>query len=81
MKKIRLSLDALEVHSFATETADGAPRGTVEGHVVSKDTCETNCDQYTCMCLMATFAYQTCRESEASCVETCVNTCDVLVCA
>jgi hypothetical protein len=60
MKKLTLSLDALEVQSFAT--ADGAPgRGTVRGE---QCTCPTNCTCPGC---------PTCGET---CPATCENTCD-----
>jgi hypothetical protein len=81
MKKIRLDADSLNVLSFATEVPAGAPKGTVHGLVGTVQTCETDCDN-TCACmLLATFRYQTCRESEASCqFETCDTTCDLAAC-
>jgi hypothetical protein len=66
MKKLTLSLDALEVQSFAT--ASHAPdRGTVRGEQ-QLCTCPTACTCPGC---------PTCAET---CPETCVNTCDDYSC-
>jgi hypothetical protein len=64
MRKLALSLDALEVQSFAT--ADSAPgRGTVHGE---QCTCPTAC---TC---------PGCNTCDQTCPETCWNTCDDASC-
>lgn len=47
-KKIKLSLDSLQVESFSTNGA-AAPRGTVEGHMSYDATCgETWCGEFSC---------------------------------
>jgi hypothetical protein len=51
-KKLRLSLDTLEVESF-TAMPDRAQRGTVGGYATElatcdDATCEATCDDYTC---------------------------------
>lgn len=47
-KKVKLSLDSLQVESFATH-APSAPRGTVEGHMSFDASCgETWCGQFSC---------------------------------
>jgi hypothetical protein len=64
MKKLKLSLDALEVQSFTT--ASGAPRrGTVHG--------EQQCTCYTCTC-------PNCETCNATCPETCGYSCDGTYC-
>jgi hypothetical protein len=66
MKKLTLSLDALEVQSFAT--ADGTPgRGTVQAEQ-QQCTCLTDCTCPGC---------PTCAET---CPDTCNNTCDDATC-
>ena len=66
MRKLSLSLDALEVQSFAT--ADGAPgRGTVRAEE-QPCTCPTAC---TC---------PGCPTCDETCPETCWNTCDDVTC-
>lgn len=83
MKKLALSLDALEVQSFAT--ADSAPgRGTVHGEQCTCltvctcpgcntcGTCEATCSCNTCGTCEATCRYQTCGPT---CWETCGDTC------
>ena len=76
MKKIRLDVGALEVLTFATERPVSAPRGTVEGHVAG--TANTDCNQNTCMCLLAATDYYTCDMATA--VATCDSTCVGGVC-
>ena len=59
MEKMSLTLDDLEVQSFATGRADGAQRGTVRGHDYPTDavecptswdaTCANTCAD-TCQC-------------------------------
>jgi hypothetical protein len=58
MKKIVLNVEALEVESFAPETAAKGGRGTVQGHATLR------CDTYYC-----SIGYNTC--AQASCVDTC----------
>ena len=56
MKKIRLSLESLEVCTFATDAAQDGPRGTVQGLVAKEgglgtgpvDSCDETCWRDTC---------------------------------
>lgn len=61
MKKLKLTIDALNVESFPTSTAADDPRGTVHGHISQvRDGCaypSTSCadtktyGEATCFCL------------------------------
>jgi hypothetical protein len=84
MKKLTLSLDALEVQSFVT--ADDAPGGgTVHGE---QCTCPTACTCPGCPTCDATCPAtcentcddDTCNTCAASCWESCGKTCMTLVC-
>lgn len=59
MKKIVLNVEALEVESFAPETASKDTRGTVQGYATV-----LRCDTYYC-----SIGYNTC--AQASCADTC----------
>jgi hypothetical protein len=59
MKKLKLSLDALEVQSFTT-AANARSRGTVHGEQ------ECTCD---------TCTYPNCETCNATCPDTCGNSC------
>lgn len=89
MKKIRLNVDELEVHSFETEAAP-EPRGTVRGRQSFYYTEHTNCypDCYhtlngdeSCyrLCQRYTWEFNTCMQTGETCGASCDWYCDSAV--
>lgn len=72
MDKVRLTIDELEVQSFATSNADAARRGTVRAHDAPTDQleCPTACPNWdTC--------WNTCGDT---CGGSCGGSCDSCYC-
>ena len=90
MKRIRLDVDELEVHSFTTAAA-GEHRGTVRGREMETyfgTSCGPGCQytayqQYSCLqaCFQQTHEFETCYETGRTCGASCDWGCDtVYVC-
>jgi hypothetical protein len=85
MEKVRLSVDELQVQSFATTGANALPRGTVRGHDAPSDqfacpTADVNWDTCwdTCACHSEgnTGDCTVICESDACSAQDCTFTCD-----
>ncbi len=88
MKKLKLSLDDLEVESFETTPEITDTKGTVMGYGVNgfEDTCPTECTCDTCVCpgtggnscggTCVSTCVSTCGTCGGTCGNTCGNTCD-----
>jgi hypothetical protein len=66
MRKIRLNVDELEVHSFAIDSVT-EPRGSVRGRQHT-DGADPTCYQ---VCLLVTDEYDTCDQSGPTCGASC----------
>lgn len=69
MKKLKLTVEALEVESFQTNDQDEFQRGTVHGNAS-----DSTCDQRICECTGETewdVSCGTCNVMEHTCANTC----------